>query len=438
VRWQLIGWLFLLSAVSYLDRVNMSIAGTSLAHDYGLSRQQLCWILSAFSAGYALCQAPGGRIADTLGPRRTLALAAVWWAVFSSLAAVVPAGSLALGLFLAIRFTLGVGEATMYPASNRVVARWIPVRERGIATGIIFTGVGIGTAVAAPLVTSVMLRYGWRASFPVCGVLGLLVGAAWYVAARDVPDQSARVSPDERALIREGVSPSVTAAPLPWRAILLNRDVALLTIAYFCFGYSAYIFFTWFFTYLSALRHLDLHATARYAMLPGLGMALGSSCGGWINDRLTRRFGPRVGRCLFASAAVTLAAVFIGLGPTIVDARLAAVILAGGAATLYLAQSSFWSASADIAGPSAGAVSGVMNMGAQIGGFITTLSTPWIGDHFGWSASFFTAAGLCLVSAVAWAAVRPDREIPSPSGIARRRAESYAAVDSASMAAIRD
>ncbi len=311
MRWQLIGWLFLLSAISYLDRVNLSIAGGTLAHDYGLSRQQLSWILGAFTAGYALCQAPAGRVADVLGPRRTLAIAAVWWAVFSSLSAAVPVGPLALGLFLGIRFSLGVGEATMYPASNRVVARWIPVRERGIATGLIFTGVGIGTALAAPLVTTVMLRYGWRASFPVCGVLGLFVGAAWFLIARDTPEQSARVSAAERVLIREGISPRVTAPPLAWRDILLNRDVALLTIAYFCYGYSAYIFFNWFFTYLSTLRHLELHATARYAMLPGLGMALGSCCGGWINDRLTKRYGPRVGRCFFASAAVTLAAVFI-------------------------------------------------------------------------------------------------------------------------------
>ena len=438
MRWQLIGWLFLLSAISYLDRVNLSIAGGTLAHDYGLSRQQLSWILGAFTAGYALCQAPAGRVADRLGARRTLAIAAVWWAVFSSLSAAVPVGPLALGLFLGIRFTLGVGEATMYPASNRVVARWIPIRERGLATGVIFTGVGIGTALAAPLVTTVMLRYGWRALFPVCGVLGLLVGAAWFLIARDTPDQSARVSAVERALIRDGVSARVTAPPLAWRDILLNRDVALLTIAYFCYGYSAYIFFNWFFTYLSTLRHLDLHATARYAMLPGLGMALGSSCGGWINDRLTKRYGPRVGRCFFASAAVTLAALFIAIGPTIDDARLGAVILAGGAATLYLAQSSFWSASADIAGPSAGAVSGVMNMGAQVGGFVTTIATPWIGDHFGWSASFFTAAGLCVVAAVAWAAVRPDREIRSFASAAPRGGEAYLPVDSASIAAIRD
>jgi ACS family glucarate transporter-like MFS transporter len=76
-----------------------------------------------------------------------------------------------------------------------------------------------------------------------------------------------------------------------------------------------------------------------------------------------------------------------------------------------LAQSSFWSVSADIAGPSAGAVSGVMNMGAQFGGVITASLTPLIGEHFGWSVSFFTAAALCVVGALAWLGVRPDQEI---------------------------
>jgi MFS transporter, ACS family, glucarate transporter len=411
VRWELIVWLFLLSTVAYLDRVNMSIAGTMLAHDYALSRVQLGWILSAFAFGYALFQAPAGRVADVLGPRRTLAFAAVWWAVFSSLSASIPTVPVALALFLVVRFALGAGEAVMYPASNRIVAVWIPVRERGLATGLIFTGVGIGTALASPLVSAVMLRYGWRASFPVCGALGLLVGVTWFVIARDTPDDSRRVSTSERASIRSGIPASISAPPLAWRSIIADRNVQLITFSYFCYGYAAYIFFTWFYTYLTTTRGLDLHASARYAMLPGLGMALGSGSGGWINDRLTKRFGRRVGRCGVAAAAIMLAAVFIALGPTVASPRLASIILAGGVGTLYLAQSSFWSVSADIAGPSAGAVSGVMNMGAQFGGVVTASLTPLIGDRFGWSMSFFTAAGLCVFGAIAWLAVRPDREI---------------------------
>lgn len=417
VRWQLIGWLFVLSTIAYLDRVNMSVAGALLARDYGFDKVQLGLILSAFVLGYALWQAPAGRVADLLGPRRTLALGALWWAVFSSLSAALPVGPLAFAAFLAVRFALGAGEAVMYPASNRVVAVWMPIRERGLATGVIFTGVGIGTAIASPLVTRVMLQYGWRASFPACGVLGLVVGGIWFLVARDTPDASDRVSPEERALIRRGIPASVAAAPLSWTRIVRDRNVLLLTLSYFCYGYAAYIFFTWFYIYLSEARHLDLRTTARYAMLPGLGMAVGSSLGGVINDRLTTRFGRRVGRCGLACVAIALAAAFLAVGPTIASARVASVVLAGGVGALYLAQSSFWSVSADIAGPSAGAVSGVMNMGAQFGGVVTASLTPWIGVHHGWPASFFTAAALCVVGAAAWTAVCPDREILSDASV---------------------
>jgi ACS family glucarate transporter-like MFS transporter len=103
--------------------------------------------------------------------------------------------------------------------------------------------------------------------------------------------------------------------------------------------------------------------------------------------------------------------VFIVLGTQVEGARLASLTLAAGAGSLYLAQSSFWSVSADIAGSSAGAVSGVMNMGAQLGGVVTASLTPWIADRFGWTTSFLVAAALCVVGAAAWGLVRPTAEI---------------------------
>jgi ACS family glucarate transporter-like MFS transporter len=124
IRWLLIFWLFVLSAVAYLDRVNISIAGTLLASEFHLSKIQLGWIFSAFLAGYALFQTPGGRLADKLGARRILALAVLWWGLFSALTVVVPSGfHSALLAFMSLRFTLGAGEAVMYPASNQFVAR---------------------------------------------------------------------------------------------------------------------------------------------------------------------------------------------------------------------------------------------------------------------------------------------------------------------------
>lgn len=411
VRWTLIGWLFVFSAVAYLDRVNISIAGKLMAQEYNLSNQQLGWVFSAFVLGYALFQAPSGRAADRFGARRALTLAAVWWAVFSSLSAAPLAAAVALPLLLLVRFALGAGEAVVYPASNRVVAKWIPVSERGIANGVIFMGVGVGAGITPPLVTSVMLRYGWRTSFIVCGMIGLIVGAIWWRVARDSPEAHGGVSAKELEHIQAGIPASSSAPPLTWRQIRASKNVWLLTVSYFCYGYSAYIFFSWFFIYLSTVRGMKLKESALYAMLPFIAMAIGSALGGYLNDRLSRVRSLRTGRCTVAVVGIGLAAVFIAVGTGVESAQLASVILAGGAGTLYLAQSSFWSVSADIAGSSAGTVSGVMNMGAQLGGVVTASLTPWIADHFGWAASFQVAAVLCVIGALAWTQVQPGREI---------------------------
>src|SRR5437660_6659455 len=112
VRWFLIFWLFILSAVAYLDRVNISIAGSSIAAEYHLSNVQLGWIFSAFLVGYALFQTPGGWLADRLGPRRVLTAGVLWWGIFTALTAVVSTKiAFAVLLLAAVRFLLGAGEA---------------------------------------------------------------------------------------------------------------------------------------------------------------------------------------------------------------------------------------------------------------------------------------------------------------------------------------
>ena len=433
VRWFLIFWLFVLSAVAFLDRVNISIAGSSIASDYHLTNVELGWVFSAFLAGYALFQTLGGMLADRYGPRRVLAAGVVWWGVFTALTASVPHGIKgALFLFVSIRFLFGAGEAVVYPASNQFVSRWIPSQERGIANGWIFAGVGAGAGLSPPLITFVMLHYGWRASFWVCAVIGLVVGLVWFIAARDNPEEHSGVSASELALIRSGLPPSADGKIrarrlIPWKNVFKSREVLAITISYFSFGYVAWIFFSWFYTYLAQVRGLNLKSSAFYAMLPFLAMAVCCAAGGALSDRLTRRYGPRIGRCYLASVVITLAAVFLVLGSEVDSARLASVVLAGGAGALYLAQSSFWSVTADLAGTSSGSVSGFMNMGAQAGGWFTAWLTPLIASHFGWTASFLVAAALCVTGAIAWLFVDPSRilvpasapglevEIPEPS-----------------------
>jgi len=409
VRWLLIGWIFVLSAVGYLDRVNIGIAGGAIMNDFHLDKVQFGWIQTFFVGAYALFQAPAGRLADGVGPRKILALAVLWWGLFTSLITIVPALATAFVLVIAIRFGLGVGEAVMYPAANKVVAAWIPSRERGLANGFIFAGVGFGAGVTPPLITHIMSVYGWRASFWFSSLLGLLAGAIWYWLGRDTPREHPWVNAAEAQFIEAGLpAPDlIPKARLSWSEILSNKDVVVVTLSYFTYGYAAFIFFGWFFIYLNQVRGVDLKKSAVLSMLPFIAMAIGSSVGGWLSDRISKSFGKRAGRCYLAAAAIGLSAILIAMGTQIADTNTAVIYLAGGAGALYLSQSSFWSVSADIGKHSAGSVSGVMNMGAQTGSAITATLTPWIGTHYGWNASFLVAAALCAGGAVAWLFVNP-------------------------------
>ena len=414
VRWLLIIWIFVMSSVGFLDRVNISIASGYIVKEYHLTDIQLGYIFSAFVFGYALCQAPGGRVSDRFGARRVITFATVWWAVFTCLATAIPRSiGAVVAAFIVVRFLLGVGESVIYPASNRVVAKWIPTHERGRANGLIFAGVGAGAAITPPLITYIMLRGGWRLSFWVSALLGLVAGVVWYWLARDDPKDHPWVSAPEMEVIRSGLPDAGAGAKaaLPWRKILGSKDFLLVTYSYFCYGYVAYIFFTWFFRYLSTVRGLNLRESSYFTTLPFIAMAVCSPLGGVVSDRISRLYGKRWGRCGVAVVGVGLAAVFVACGSAVASPRLASVVLAGGAGALYISQSTFWSVTADIAGESAGAVSGVMNMGAQIGSTVTATLTPIIATRFGWNASFGVAAALCATGALAWLRVDPERKL---------------------------
>src|SRR5256714_6708835 len=326
VRWFLVFWLFVLSGVAYLDRVNISIAGLSIAAAYHLTNPQLGRVFSAFLAGYAFFQTPGGWLADRLGPRRVLAAGVVWWGIFTALIAIVPSGIGApLFFFIAARFLRGVGEAVIYPASNQFVSRWIPMQERGIANGLIFAGVGAGAGLSPPLITYVMVHYGWRSSFWVCAIIGLAVGGVWFFAARDTPTEHPRVSATELEIIQSGLTiqtgSAATKQLVPWARVLKSREVWAVTFSYFCYGYVAWIFFSWFYIYLAQARGLNLKTSAFYAMLPLIAMAVFCIAGGKLSDAITRSHGPRIGRCILASIAVIIAGVFVASGSLADTAR---------------------------------------------------------------------------------------------------------------------
>jgi len=411
IRWLIVFLVFAVAAVAYLDRANISIAAPHIKRDFALDNYQLGFVFSAFVFGYALAQPFAGRIADRFGAYHVIAVGIGLWCVLTALTAVIPTGfASAFSTLLGVRLALGIGESMIFPASNRLVSNWIPSAERGLANGIIFAGVGIGAGLAPPLITTIMLDYNWRYAFWASALVGVVALFVWLMLAAERPREHRWMKAAELEHIQAGLPPveADAGAVLPWSTIILNRQIALLTLSYTAFGYVAYIFFTWFFTYLSTVRGLDLRASGLYGMLPFIAMAIASPLGGWISDGLAARFGKRVGRCLLAAFAMALAAGFLVLAMRVDDARLAAVVLAGGSGALYLAQSAFWTLSADMGRGSSGAVSGVMNMGCQLGGALVAVVTPAIADRWGWSSPFLVTAAVSLVGAIAWLLIDPE------------------------------
>ena len=413
VRTLLVLWLFLLSAVGFMDRTNISIAGPAIRNELRLDDVHLGWVFSAFLLGYAAFQVIGGWLAYRFGPRVVLAAGVLWWGLFTALTTIAnPRLAHVLPILILVRFSLGAGEAVTYPASNQFVARWIPVPERGRANGWIFAGVGAGAGLSIPVLTWITSHYGWRASFWFSAVIGVLVGLGWYALSRDVPEEHPRVSREELAYIQSNLSTKriqTTDTAESWAAAICNRNVVALTLSYFSFGYVAWIFFSWFFIYMAQVRGLNLKASALVSMIPFIAMTICCLSGGFISDRLTKSIGLRWGRGGIAAVSFGLTALFLVIGAQVKGPYTASVILAGGAGALYLSQSSFWAVSADIAGARSGVVSGVMNMGCQIGGAVTASLTPYIASQMGWIAAFVFAAVLAASGGVLWLLVDPSR-----------------------------
>ena len=352
-----------------------------------------------------------------------LTIGVLLWGATTALTAMLPSTiEHAVLLLIGMRFVLGVGESVIYPSANQFVARWVPQQERGVINGLIFAGVGAGSGLTPPMLAWLISHHGWRSAFWFSAIVGCVVGIVWWLIARDTPEEHPDVQPAELQEIQKGLSSQATVGQsekpaIRWRAIFHRRDLLVLMMSYFSFGYIAWIYFSWFFLYMAQVRGFDLRSSAHYAMLPFLSMTVCCLAGGVLSDKLTKRYGLRVGRCILATTSMVGTALFLITGSQTESPQLAGLILAGGAGMLYISQSSYWSASADIAGDNSGIFSSIMNMGGQIGGAVTASLTPWIALRYGWTTSFAIAAALALISAACWLTVHPEKPLEGQAAI---------------------
>jgi ACS family glucarate transporter-like MFS transporter len=387
---------------SYLARVNLSIVGEPLMREQGLTQAQLGRVFSAFLVGYAACQVPGGMLADRWGARRVLAVCAVWWALATMGIALAGWGPLVglgvLPVLLLFRLILGVGEAPTFPAAARGVAHWIRPAQQGRANGFVLAAIGLGSAVAPPLLTFCMTRWSWRAAVVVSAAPAVAAALLWSLLPP--PQEGA-----EQAETRAAVEP--TAVSGGWRS-LATKNFTLLSASYTLQGYVGYIFVFWFYLYLVQVRGFTLLQGAFLSSLPWLLSIVSIPLGGWLSDRLAAGpMGLAGGRRAVPLVALVAGGVLLSGGAATRSPYLAAVALALSTAAVLSTEGPFWATMLAVSGRRSGTAGGIMNMGSNLGGAISPALTPVLAAAIGWQNALHVAAAVSVVAGLLWLGVAP-------------------------------
>lgn len=422
VRWQMMGMVTASAILTYLDRLNLGIAGKYIQDEFSFPLRTMGWIFSAFLLGYALSQIPGGYLADRYGPRKVLIVAISWWSVLTAGTALAPRSPLTqwFGLawsFAVVRFLIGIGEAPSVPSYTKVVANWVGKMRRGLGSSFNLLGIGLGGALTPVLITFIMQHWGWRAAFYGCGLLGILVALAWYWLATDRPEQHPRVNQAEIDLIgrvESGNMQSASSGRVPWRRIFTNRSVIALVLGYFCQGFPIYFFHTWLFIYLVRVRGFSLSEGGFYGATPYLAIALASPVGGLFSDFAVRRFGKRLGQRIAVWIGMFTSAIFLWEGAHAGNKVTAIVLLALAAGFNMFASVTFWAACIDLGQEYSGSVAGLMNTLGNLGGWLSPIVTAFMAAKFGWTAALTLASVVTVASGLSWLMVDTTRAIGSP------------------------
>ena len=409
-RFQVSGFLFLLAAVTYLDRVCISTLAPEISRDLGLSKLQMSFVFSAFAMAYAGFEVFSARWGEKVGARRVLARIVVWWSVFT----MGTAGAWNYSSLVAIRFLFGAGEAGAWPNAALAFSRWIPVRERGRVQGFFFAAAHASGGLTPLLVAWLVTLLPWRGVFVVCGAGGMIWAAAWYRWFRDEPRQHPKTNAAEVELIeserRLGGHAKHGAAL--WRALASSPNVWCLCLAYLSNSYGSYFVMTWLPTYLAENRGFEKQSLSLFAGLPLLLSVFGDISGGAVTDWATRAFGLRLGRVVVCVAGYSVAAGAMVSAVYADTPVMAACLIAVAVAASMFTLSPSWAACMDIGGENTAVLSAAMNTTGQVGSILSPVITGWIVSRFAnWQLPLLIMAGLYALSAVLWTQVDPRKRL---------------------------
>jgi len=392
--------LVILGMVTFLDRINISVAGSSIMHDLKLSPAQWGWGQSAFILSYGLMQIPIGWLGDRFGHRKILAAIVLWWSLFTAFTGMA-GGLLSL---LTIRFMFGIGEAGSSPCSTGVISRWFKNHEVGKAQGYVWAASRLGGALTPFVVIPVMMWVGWRSAFYLLGALGIVWALVWYVFYRD----NSHWSEDPGA-----PAPATSEkTPLPWNRLLKNRQFWLICGMYFFYAFGSWFFFSWFPTFMELGRGFEKSELTYAVAVPFVMSMIGNIAGGHLSDKLTQRYGIKVGRKALGSTSLVISAVCMFLAAFIPGKMAVFIFLSLCFGIFDLMLPSAWALCIDLGKHHAGTISGAMNTAGNIGGFCCgILFGEMVQQSGNYNLPLYMIAVMLIVSALLFAFINPEKPI---------------------------
>jgi ACS family glucarate transporter-like MFS transporter len=404
--------LFFLSIITYVDRVCISVAGPRMQEDLALSPKLWGWVVGAFTISYAAFEIPSGAMADRIGARKVLTRIVLWWSVFTSLTGAVSS----FPALLLTRFAFGAGEAGAYPGSASSISRWFPTHLRARAAGIVWMASRLGGAISPLLVVPIQQAYGWRMSFYVFGIVGLVWCVAWWIWYRDRPELKKGVTAEEIAEV--GNPPSHEHHSLPWREVLRQKNFWMILLMYHTYCWGSYFYLSWLHTYLVRGRGYNETEIRNLSWMPFIFGAVGNIVGGSVSDLLVKRVGLKRGRRIVGSLGLLLSGIFMLLCAVTPGKLPAIIFLSLGYFSMDCMLPVSWAVCLDVGRKYAGAVSGSMNMAGQIGSFLSSVAFGYLVDFFGdYNLPLIPFSAMLVISAILFARINPELQLVPEGGV---------------------
>jgi ACS family hexuronate transporter-like MFS transporter len=400
LRWIPVWLLFGGGMINYMDRSALSIAAPLMMRDLRLDTVQLGFIFSSFFAGYALFNFLGGYASDVIGPKRVFTVSMTIWSLFCGLTA----AAVGFTSLMVVRVIFGFGEGPFSAAANKMVSNWFPRREIASAIGVANAGTPLGGALAGPLVGWIALNYGWRASFVVLAVLGLVWTSLWVTLAVERPDAHPRLNEPERAEIESDRGQEARQrTKLPLRFYLRQPAVLVTGFAFFGYGFILYFFLSWFPIYLTAAQHLSITTMSFVNVIPWLLGSVGLYVSGLVCDFLFRKTGDALfSRKLVLVTCLSLAGVSVAVSGLVAGVVSAVSLMALAIFFNYLSGTAYWAIIQDtVQGENVGGASGFVHLIANCAGIIGPAVTGLIVHSTGaFTGAFLLAGGVAILAAV--------------------------------------